>query len=594
MKKQILMKTLSLILAIVVTVMALPLLVFAEELGMNELVGTVIDEQPASTSVATTTEYTYRDAIGIESYYPTISQSLPGGGTGFVNLSNRNISLVFPLLSTTDSLLPYCVSLVYNSAIAGLPHDSRVTHNAYPETYTPLGFKLNICETILFESSTNTFIYEDSDGTAHVFSQGDVVGVYHDEDGLQLTLKIINNNEIEISDNSKTVKSFSAITSGSAWRLEKITDRVGNAVIFGFSDNKPVSVSLKPNGSTAIQMLSMIYTNDDKLLTVYNPTTLDAAILRYSEEPNGSIGNGDNNYLYHIDYIKCSENANMSTLIGYVAAEHNDGKVNVIAKPYFSVDASGEIGYIYDQIDGKMLFYVQPEDNTLRIAEAADHVGQIIDIIYGDGFADVISAGNDDLLDTVDDTVTRYIFDEQCRTKSVFSTSLDGTVVYGATLGEYQEQENVKNNIKSTTTLGGSPVNYILNGGFEEYFYVSGGMAFDYWTIVGDVDGAVELEFDGNGKYAADFTPEIDAAASVSQVVTLPAGQYTLSFDINCSTMEGVYGTVNVESVTSSTLDLSFDIPRNTTISNGGVREICIDLYRSARQYKWRECSNHH
>ena len=558
---KLVVRIISILLAITVTVASLPMLVFAEELSGETV-------SPASEATGTTT-YTYRDAVGTESYYPSFSHGATGQDTGIVNLTSGALTYVLPLISTTDNLIPYTVSLIYNSTMAGVPHDSRTTHNAYPESYMPYGFKLNICETLDFYGLINEYIYEDSDGTAHTFVYDN--GLYRDTDGLQLTLEAVNAGTIRITDIDKTVKTFVEVYENK-FVLEQISDRYGNSVLVQLDQgNNPGIIFIQPNGQNAIRMLVLLYTTDGKLKAIYNPYTLDAVVLRYSETTSGTIGSGASNYLRQVDYIKCAEGATSATISSFAQNASNNTNVLVCESIQYTYSSFGDISEIASLLTGKRISYEKNTDNKINkvVEYGGNNIGQSVEISYFDGYTELLSSGSDDALGNADDTVTRYVFDEHGRAKSVYSTSKDGTVVYGANTGEYEEQDNVKNNLKTSTVLGGHSANYLVNGDFEDSHYDAYDLIIDYWTMSGDVEKASELEFSGIGFYCAKFNPEIDTPASLSQVVVLPAGEYTLSFDYNCGAMEFVYGNVKIESTSESGFTHVDSFPRATTINNG-------------------------
>ena len=137
----------------------------------------------------------YRDMKGVEDYLSYSSQSAGFAGAGSVNHANGNLVFAIPTLTSTDALLPFTPTLVYNSSLAGVEYAYPNAQTAYATSYTPLGFKLNIGETLLKKSytdgegvTTQLFILADSDGTEHYFLPTETAGTYVDEDGLQLTL----------------------------------------------------------------------------------------------------------------------------------------------------------------------------------------------------------------------------------------------------------------------------------------------------------------------------------------------------------------------------------------------------------------------
>ena len=63
--------------------------------------------------------------------------------------------------------------------------------------------------------------------------------------------------------------------------------------------------------------------------------------------------------------------------------------------------------------------------------------GQTLSYSYYNSYTDVTSSGNDEAIGTTDDIITRYVFDTFGRCKSVYSSSSDGTEIYGATVEDW-------------------------------------------------------------------------------------------------------------------------------------------------------------
>ena len=62
--------------------------------------------------------FSFVSTLGVEDYYSYFSSDAGLAGTGYVNASTGALTLSKALLSTTDSLFPYTVNLVYNSKLA--------------------------------------------------------------------------------------------------------------------------------------------------------------------------------------------------------------------------------------------------------------------------------------------------------------------------------------------------------------------------------------------------------------------------------------------------------------------------------------------
>ena len=224
----------------------------------------------SSASYRPALEISYTVMRGVEDYWSYSSHSAGVAGSGSVNLANGKLTFAIPTISTTDSLMPYTPTLVYDSAIAGTYYLSSMAQTYVSGIQMGYGFKLNITESVLKKSYVNFlgttvtyYVYTDADGTEHAMLQsaGDS-SQFIDEDGLGLVLTVNSNNTLSIADDSKTVRAFSKTSSNpsgtsGAWYLSTITDKSGNAVVFTYdtSTYKPTKVSIKPYGSSQIDFL---------------------------------------------------------------------------------------------------------------------------------------------------------------------------------------------------------------------------------------------------------------------------------------------------------------------------------------------------
>ena len=391
--------------------------------------------------------YIYND--GLENYYPTSTHSAGVGGVGSINLSTGRLTLAIPTLTTTDYLFAFTPTLVYNSSLSGEAVTCENTSSALSTSYMPDGFKLNIQETIIeaeYQDVDNMwrtyYILYDADGSTHRFYRNRYSGPYYDDDGLQLTLTV-GTNEITVEDIDHNVKNYSKINN-SSWYLTSIKDKYGNELIFsGGKPGKPEIIYVKPNGLSNIEMLRLLY-NGDKLCAVYNDSSKDAVILRYSENNLAAIQYcyGNTNTIKENVEAACSNPNSLTNLTVYATAT-------------YSYDNLGNIVRITDNNSGKSLLYEIIDEKITKLSEyAGSTLGQQVSYSYGEGYTDARSTGNDEMLNTADDIITRYIFDGYGRSVSAYSMSLDEEI-YGATVGSYDDSVKSKNSLKSTTILDG-------------------------------------------------------------------------------------------------------------------------------------------
>ena len=161
---------------------------------------TSLYEASECTATAQRPQFTvsYQDMKGIESYWSYTSQSAGLAGTGYINNATGTLILSKALLSTTDNLIPYTPTIVYNSALAAQEYEYPNVQISYWGSYMPFGFKLNIQETLVKKKYTSAegsdvyyYIWADADGTEHAFMPvGTSTTEYEDEDGLQLKLTV--------------------------------------------------------------------------------------------------------------------------------------------------------------------------------------------------------------------------------------------------------------------------------------------------------------------------------------------------------------------------------------------------------------------
>lgn len=529
----------------------------------------------------------YVSTIGIESYYSYQSTSAGLAGTGYVNNATGALSFVKSLLSTTDSLLPYTVSMTYNSDFAGKAYQYSNAQTAYSTSYMPYGFKLNINETIIEKKYTNDtsgqslyYIWSDADGTEHaffpVYDTNKKEYVYVNEDGLQLTLNVTSS-VCTITDDSKTVKTFTAMSSTpasdvyNAWYLTSISDKNGNTVSFSFDSSlRPTGVNLTPNGSSTISFLTLVYNDDGHLSMIRNDTSNEAIVFRYSNTYGGSIVTSGTNYLRQIVYAHGNASVTTTNWTNFYTSSANTTNITVDATATYTYDSAGQLTKVVDTLSGYRIDYTYSSGKVTVIQEYGSKdsstftAGQKIGLTYSNGYTEARISGTDDVYGNTDDIITRYVFDESGRAVGIYSTDSTRTIVYGASAGEYQKAEKVKNNLKTSTAIGGSATNYLLNGGFET---ISSGIA-SYWTrsstnVSYETISNTEIE-----PYRAKFTVKSGVTDYITQYTKLPAGTYTLSMSVSTINCTDTQAFVEVKSLNTGTT-LTEEIPMNENYATG-------------------------
>ena len=178
----------------------------------------------------------FRNSNGLESYWDYTSASAGRAGTGYVNSYTGNLVWVRPDIGFGGNRMPVSISHIYNA------NDAQ--KNLFGLGY---GWRTNYNQLVYeWSADNNYYVWEDGDGTSHYFKK-ESAGVYKDEDGLELTLKVISGGytiedkygnlstfdsqgRLSKQSNNQQTKSHITVTySGTTKRITKITDGVGRA-----------------------------------------------------------------------------------------------------------------------------------------------------------------------------------------------------------------------------------------------------------------------------------------------------------------------------------------------------------------------------
>ena len=526
---------------------------------------------------------TYRDMKGLEDYWSYTGQSAGFAGIGSVNNATGSLVFAIPTLTSTDALMPFTPTLVYNSAIAGKSYTYSNVQTSYWGSYTPRGFKLNIHETLLKKSYTDKdgttkylFIWADSDGTEHYFLPTTTENTYADEDGLLLTLfenTTVSPNVCTITDSNRNIKTFSKLSSQpsgtvSGWYLSSVADLNGNKLTFGFeSGPRPTSVNLVPKYSSAIEQLRIAYDNNYNPYIVWNPASNEAVILRYSQTATGSISTASSNYLRQVVHVHGTQSVSQTEWRAFYDSNSNidTSKIKVDAIAEYNYDNYGKITTVTNELTQYRIEYGY--DSSKRVTSVKEWavgttnmLGQQLSLTYGSSSTVIRTSGTDDIFNTADDLLTTYGFDPEGRAITCYTTDLNRTQVYGASYGEYvgEDNEKAKNNLKSSVQTTQQSSNYLLNGGFEK----TATNSIPYWNTTGTAKGGYGIEYEGQS--CATLTVNTNTTtSSIYQYVNLDKGDYSLSMYINTHETQGVKVYLKAESLSNSAHSVVQEVPVN-------------------------------
>ena len=505
---------------------------------------------------------TYKSIRGIESYWSYATQSVGRAGTGYVNKATGELTFAIGTVSTVDALFGKTVSLIYNQDFAGNYVNGYVASIPFTNPTAGYGFKLDINEYLVSNtyvdadgSNKTYYTWMDSDGTEHDFyPDGDSTTIYKDDDGMLLTLTH-QGGQYTIEDLNHNIRVFKSASSYSNQLrtgaiLESITDKNGNRLTYRCNDEsnkaRVTDILITPNSSSTITYLKIHYNDYGQIKLIENAGVENAPKVYFF-------------YAYY-DYEMLSiENE------GYLRGIQFVNNEQVFATTTYEYDSNGKLIAANDNLSDYSVRYTYSGNRVTAITEYAganDTQGQTITFSYGDGYTEIRTSGSDEQYGTDDDLITVYIFDEFGRVISTYSTDVNRTTIYGASSGEYEEQENVKNNIKSTATVGGSASNYLVNGGFEKLNVA--GTAADGWYTEGNITygNSGSKEYD---HYSAAFSLLRNSSDKLRQRVFLPEGNYTLSADVYTSNATNVEAYLTASTVIGTQRSYSVEIPMDET-----------------------------
>ena len=453
----------------------------------------------------------YIDMNGIEPYYSYLSQSAGATGSGSVNLASGKLTFSIPLISTTDSLMPFTVSAIYNSASSNKVLNSGNSNYAYNTGFMDAGFSLNISETLKPINEGEYYVWTDSDGTEHAFypaqdSSGNIIPLeFNDESGKNLKLVFSNGQARIIDTATQTTNTYLPLeVYGNGWYLSSITDENNNTIVISTdSQRRPTAISLIPNGSSSIQQINLYYSGT-KLRYLVNKNSRYAVEL--GEDGAYQTFYYANDSVREADWQSFVNGASADNISSYSESVYDfdsNGYLVKVTDPSTKIS----VNYVYSS-DGKVTsIYETGYDST-----SADYVeGNRIGITYGATSAFVRSAGSDDIYGNSDDLITVMTFDRYGRKISEYSYLADNvSKIIGATGITYATSENAKNNVTQAFSSGGTYANYVVNGRMVRS---KGG-----WTVSGDV---------ASGSYQLGL--ETATESKISQVVYLPEGRFTLT-----------------------------------------------------------------
>ena len=519
-------------------------------------------------------EITYRDMKGVEPYWSYLTQSAGFAGTGAVNLATGNLMFEISTLTTMENIFGYTPSLIYNSAIAGESYKYGAVQNGYWYSFVAEGFKLNMNETLIKKSYINGsgdnayyYVWADADGTEHYFLQSskeNEENIYYDEDGLQLKLVVdlVDDNEktyCKIVDSGFNERIFYILGGAPAseglavYHLEQLKDKNGNILRFIMDGaHKPNDIKFTPSGTVqTTQLLGPLYNSSGKVALIWCNETKEGILFRHSDTPTSNeLNPTGGTYLREALYLKCDSNISWANIINdFISDTDNqaDG-ITVCASAKYEYDSQGKLITVYNTLSEYTLWYYYDEFGRIKeILEVGDESGEVtngagqnIQISYQPGYTEVRTSGSDDVFGNDDDLINVYVFDNQGRAVTTYTTNTDRNEIYGVSSGSYDDGENSKNSIKTQFSAGETSANYILNGSFEN------ATPTKYWNVTSNVTAVNYVTYDKCETTRLKFNLQNGGEETAFQYVYLNSGKYTLSLNVRTDEAESVELTLSV------------------------------------------------
>ena len=418
---------------------------------------------------------TYRNDYGIENYYTYQTQSAGRAGTGYLSDHMQQLAFVTPVVSSASDVMPFSLSLVYNSAQQGgyFGSDDSFTRD-YRNMKLGSGWKLSAQQCVqsvrLADDDNRTlyWVYTDGDGTRHYFYE-DKTNVFKDEDGLGLTIELVGETG---HTNFKLTDDYGNETFFRDGILTYTKDAYGNGLYYCYNGvafdgadsktwqpsntvyNRLTSVVRLNFDGSAETVATLVYTGD-KLTAIYDEAGR-ATTLTYAADPYATAA---------------SPKADLLTGLTYP-----DG-----VKAEYAYDASG-LTEAYDCEAAYGICYTYQNNKVNQFYEyyrgSSGHViGNIVSCWNGRNRSSYRDWGADHKKNTADDLRAEIVFDNWGRTVCTYTTNSDSTEILGSSAASYVQNSGTSRKNNRTLTVGSSgmtAVNLLEDGGIEK--------STDRWT----------------------------------------------------------------------------------------------------------------
>ena len=462
---------------------------------------------------------TYRNDYGIENYYTYQTQSAGRAGTGYLSDHMQQLAFVTPVVSSASDVMPFSLSLAYNSAQQGgyFGSDDSFTRD-YQNMKLGSGWKLSAQQCVqsvrLADDDNRTlyWVYTDGDGTRHYFYE-DKTDVFKDEDGLGLTISLVSETG---HTNFRLTDDYGNETFFRDGILTYTKDAYGNGLYYcynGVAFDGATSKTWQPSNTVYNRLTSVVRLNidgsaetvatlvytGDKLTAIYDEAGR-ATTLTYAADPYATAA---------------SPKADLLTGLTYP-----DG-----VKAEYAYDASG-LTEAYDCEAAYGICYTYQNNKVNQFYEyyrgSSGHViGNIVSCWNGRNRSSYRDWGADHKKNTADDLRAEIVFDNWGRTVCTYTTNSDSTEILGSSAASYVQNSGTSRKNNRTLTVGSSgmtAVNLLEDGGIDRV--VSG------WTSSCTANAAASAKTTADGANRRHGTGGLNLYLSSSATSSNYAGIY--------------------------------------------------------------------
>ena len=411
----------------------------------------------------------YRNTVGVESQYTYQTAGIGRAGTAYIADATLNNTLIVPLISSSSEVMPFSLSLVYNSVYGDKEfHSSEADLSAeantiqlHTEQFSTMklgaGWKLSAQETVVsVKIGTTTYlVYTDADGTEHYFyyvGYSNGKKLYKDEDGLGLKITV-DGTDFTMTDDYGNGKFF-----GNGY-LKQEYDAYQNYIYYNYNGSKQLDTITRKNkdSSTTETLVSLVYSDDDsnQLASVKDEAgrTINFSYTSLASLPRLTEIKFPDGTKMQYSYMLCEDdNYRMTTAY--------DDEIDYGME--FNYRKNGTVSFFGEYVTTGKIYGAKFSAEKLAPNQTRYQY-------YGDdGSAYTGTSTNSN---NTDDIFSYKVLDVAGRTISSYSTDYTGKRVLGVDLANYTANSGTskKNNRLTASASGGlQGINLLKNASMED------------------------------------------------------------------------------------------------------------------------------